>query len=289
MKNTLIGFAVILFVFFPVATTLAFSGAEVHIDSKGNTTISEVKVMQLAGGTLFTRIYWGDSYIRLTIKTNNNTRFYRETGEGTTIAEIAVGNILDIAGTINSGSDVLTITATSIKNNSVQKKQNIFSGKVTGIDLSAGSFTLSTSNSGNVTVKTSSGTQFIKGSRNLDLAHLLVGDTITKTSGDYDIPTKTLQASSVTTFVPVGYYSPKNFQGKLVEGSSSSLPTTIKVSIDGKIYTVQLNSSTSILNTARKSVLLSRFVVGDTIRLYGAIREVDEPIIDAEIVRNTNL
>jgi hypothetical protein len=123
----------------------------------------------------------------------------------------------------------------------------------------------------------------------LDLAHINVGDTITKASGDYDLPTKTLNANSVTTFVDPLYYKPKNFQGTLKEVLGTTLPASLKVSVDGKIYTVNLTTKTSVWNTLRNSVSLSRYVAGDTVRIYGAIREVDEPIIDAEIVRNISL
>ena len=201
MKNKAIFVLVLFTLLFPVSRALAFSGTEVHISNIGDAVISGTKVMQIAGNTFFTRMYWGDSYVRLTIKTNANTKFYRATGELTTLSEITEGNLLDISGPINSGNDILTITATSVKNQSVQKKQNTFSGKVSGVDLSAGTFTLNTQNYGSVTVKTGTTTQFFKGSRVLDLAHVVVGDTITKTSGDYDIPSKTLQAVVVVTYI----------------------------------------------------------------------------------------
>ena len=59
--------------------------------------------------------------------------------------------------------------------------------------------------------------------------------------------------------------------------------------IDGKVYTVNLAQTTLVLNKVRSAALLSRFVVGDTVRIYGRIEEVDEPIIDAEILRNISL
>lgn len=289
MKNKILSVIVLLSFITPAANLQAFTGTVVNISGDGAAVISGVKVMQLAGSTLFTRMYWGDSYVRLTIKTNSNTKFYRATGEATTLSEITEGNMLDISGSINSGSDVLTITATTIKNQSVQKKQNVFSGKVSGVDLPNNSFLLNTAKNGIVTVKTNSTTQFIKGSRTLDLAHIVVGDTITKTSGDFDIPTNTLTANSVITYVAPDYYKPKNFQGTLKEIGGTTLPTTLQVLIDGKNYKINVPANASILNKAKGAIMLNRFVVGDTIRVYGAIREVDEPIIDVEVVRNINL
>jgi hypothetical protein len=289
MKNRILSLMFLFTFLVPVANIQAFAGTVVNISGDGSSVISGVKVMQLAGSTIFARMYWGDSYVRLTIKTNSNTKFYRATGEVTGLSEITEGNMLDITGSINSGSDVLTITASTIKNQSVQKKQNVFSGKVSGVDLPNNSFLLNTTKYGIVTVKTNTTTQFIKGSRTLDLAHVVVGDTITKTSGDFDIPTNTLTANSVVTYIAPDYYKSKNFQGTLKEIGGTALPTTLQVLIDGKTYTVNVTANASILNKAKGPIMLNRFVVGDTIRVYGAIREVDEPIMDVEVVRNINL
>jgi hypothetical protein len=52
---------------------------------------------------------------------------------------------------------------------------------------------------------------------------------------------------------------------------------------------VNLSDKTLIMSANRNSALLNRFVAGDTIRLYGTREEIDDPVIDAEVVRNTNL
>ena len=139
----------------------------------------------------------------------------------------------------------------------------------------------------NVNIGTS--TVFTKGNRTLDLNHLKIGDYVKKTSGDYNLSTKTLVAQTVVTYVDMSYYNPKLFEGTLDEISGTTLPTSIKVMIGKKQYVVNINDKTLILNKKREVVVLSRFVVGDHIRLYGTIREVDDPIIDAEVVRNTSL
>jgi hypothetical protein len=57
----------------------------------------------------------------------------------------------------------------------------------------------------------------------------------------------------------------------------------------GQIYTVYLNNNSSVLNKEKKATTLSRFEEGDKVRLYGAIREADELLIDAEVIRNMDL
>ncbi|MFA5889297.1 MAG: hypothetical protein WCW47_03210 [Candidatus Paceibacterota bacterium] len=287
MRKITIIFLALLLLILPF--TIAFADSEVSITKNGNTTISSVKVMQIFGTTFAARLYWGEAYIRLSVKTDSKTKFFRGTGEATILKEIAEGDILDIAGILEPGSSALTVIASTVKNSSVQKKQTTFSGKVVSVDLSGRKFVLNAKNVGTITVSIATTTQFIKGNRTLDLEHVKAGDTITKTSGDYNLTTKTLVAESVTTHVNLNDYKPKNYEGKLQEVIGITVPTSIKVSINGVSYVVNISNKTSVLNKNRNLVSLSRFVVGDTIRIYGAIQEVDNPIINADIVRNTSL
>lgn len=271
------------------AFSMAFSGSEVQITKDGTAVMNGVKVMQQAGTTFYTRLYWGDSFVRVLVKTNSKTIFYRATGELTKINEISDGNLLDIVGELESGTSGLTLIAKSIKNSSVQKEQSTFSGVVTSIDLTLRKFVINTKTAGIITIQTGTTTVFTKGSRTLDLEHVRVGDTITKTSGDYDLTTKILQATNVVTFVDPNYYKPRLFEGKLIEISGVNVPTSIKVNVSGVDYLINVSEKTLVLNKIRNTVMLGRFVVGDSIRIFGTLREVDELIIDAEVVRNTNI
>lgn len=279
----------VLMAFTPIGVAHAVS-SEVHITKDGKASVSSAKVMQIAGSTLFARLYWGDAFVRITIKTNSSTKFLRATGEATTIAEVNEGNLLDVSGELQTGSDTLSIVASSLKNSSVEKEQSVFSGTAEGINLSLRQFTLNSKERGVVMVKVATSTQFIKGSRTLDLEHLRVGDRITKVSGDYDIPSKTLSAVSVTTYVDLSLYKPRLFIGKLTETPTlSSGSTSIKVTANGVLFSVFIGDKTAIMRNNRSTTTLQRFVAGDAIRLYGTRREIDEPIIDAEVIRNMNL
>ena len=288
MKKISNAVILVLFVFFPLATASAFSGSEVHITKNGVTSVSAAKVMQIAGSTFFARLYWGSAFLRFTISTGNNTKFFRATNEPTILSEIKEGDLLDVSGELQSGGDTIVLVASVVKNSSVNKKQIVFSGYVINLDLIKRTFSMEMP-SGAITVLTGTTTQFLKGSRTLDLEHVVVGDKIQKVSGDYDLNTKTLIAQSVTTYVDMNYYKPQNFEGVLKSVSGTTPPASIVVTI-GKIdYTVNLTLKTSIISKNRSSTVLNRFVVGDRVRIYGVIREVDSPIIDAEIIRNMNL
>lgn len=273
----------------PLSVAQALS-SEIHVTKEGKASISNAKVMQLAGDTFFARLYWGDAFVRITIKTNSSTKFLRATGESTTIAEVSEGNLLDVSGELQTGSDTLSIIASSLKNSSVEREQSVFSGTVESVDLSLRQFTLNSKERGAVIIKIATSTQFFKGSRTLDLEHIRVGDRIIKVSGDYDIPSKTLFTKSVTIYIDLTLYKPRLFIGKLAETPSSSAETnSIKVTANGALFTVFIGDKTSIIRNNKSTTTLQRFVTGDTIRIYGTRREVDEPIIDAEVIRNTNL
>lgn len=283
-------FISVLFTFSLLVPTFAYAlSSEIHVTKDGKAMISSAKVMQTAGNTFFARLYWGDAFVRFTIKTNSTTKFYRATGEATTIAEIKDGDLLDVSGELQSQSDTLTLIASTIKNSSVQKEQVTLSGNVTAVNMAMHQFTMSSKDRGFVTVNTSTSTQFIKGNRVLSLEYVRVGDRITKTTGDYDIPTRTLSATSVTTYVDPALYKPRLFIGKLIETPGTATSTQIKVSIENIPFTVLMSSTTTILRSNRSNTTMERFIKGDTIRLYGTRKEIDDFIIDAEVVRNINL
>lgn len=283
-------FLMILVAFLTLAPIPTFAlSSEIYVTKDGKASVSSAKVMQQAGSTFFARLYWGDAFIRFTIKTNSSTKFMRAGGEATTITEIKEGDLLDVSGELQPQSDTLTINASSIKNSSVQKEQANLSGTVTALNHSVKQFTLNNKERGFVTVKVATSTQFIKGNRTLDLEHIRIGDRITKASGDYDIPSRTLVASLVTTFVDPALYKPRLLIGKLAEAPTTENNSSLKVVISEVPFTVFLNSTTTIMRNNRSTTTLERFIKGDTIRIYGTRREIDAPIIDAEVIRNINL
>lgn len=287
-KNILfvLGLFVLLFLSSPTRTF----ASEIHVTKDGKANVSAAKVMQIAGNTFFTRLYWGDSFARFTIRANANTKFLRATGEQTTIAEISEGDILEASGDLEPQSSTLTMNASLIKNSSVQKEQATLSGTVISTDLSdARQFLLNNKERGVIAVKTSTTTQFTKGARTIDLEHLRAGDRITKISGDYDLAAKRIIAQSVVVYIDASIFKAKNFTGKLVEAPASPDTTTLKISVDKKLYTIHIDPKTLILNNKKATTTLQRFIAGDAVRFYGAIREVDEPIIDVEVIRNLNL
>jgi hypothetical protein len=280
---------VFIFTLFFLPTSAFALSSEVHITKDGKVKIEGVKVMQLAGQTIFTRLYWGDAFVRLTVKTGNNTVFYRATGEKTQLSEIAIDDILNLEGELEPGGSALIVIPTIVRNVSVEKEQLTLSGKVTSVDVGSGRFSMNSKSKGAVIVAVGTTTEFIKGSRAIDLSRIKVGDTIKQTSGDFDYKTKTLNARAVNVFVDMNTFKPKTFEGVISSIAGNTLPTSLSIKISGQIYTVYLNNNSSVLNKEKKATTLSRFEEGDKVRLYGAIREADELLIDAEVIRNMDL
>ncbi|MEK7575460.1 MAG: hypothetical protein AAB511_04515 [Patescibacteria group bacterium] len=278
--------------FIPVhAATIAASTEEAtqdfHMDKDGKIRIRQVKVFQVSGTSFYLRYYVGQAFIRILAKTDTHTKVFRKFGDEIAIDQIVAGDILNIEGEMENGADTLSVVATKITNFSNQKEITGFKGSIVAMGSTTESFILATK-SGNVTLVTGPNTQIKKGSRIIPPNLVKIGDTITDVVGTYDHATRTIDANVVVVYVNKKIFVPRNFEGTLKTIVSSN-PASLIVNTEGKDYTVMLTGGTEILNKARKSTSLKRYLENDTVRFYGAIREAEEPIIDAELVRNISL
>ena len=264
--------------------------SEINIDKAGKVSIVGAKVMQFAGSTIYTRVIWDNSFVRLIIKTNSATSMTRFFGEDIKLSDVSVGNYISVDGALESGADSLSVIANSLTNLSDRTKQDGFSGIITAIDPSLKNFTFYTKSQGFIKANISTNTSIILGSRTVDAAHLKLGDKIISTTGTFDYTTKTLDAQSMEIYIDTSIFKPRNYSGALKVAPGRDLPTTMVVTIKSTDYLVKLNADTQIINNRRKPLELSRFIVGDSIVFYGAIQENDSPIMDdVEIVRNASL
>ncbi|MES2087905.1 MAG: hypothetical protein V4467_02840 [Patescibacteria group bacterium] len=273
--------------FAATTNTVANSSQELHIDKDGNIRASQVTVMQIAGTSIYVRYYIGLAFLRILIKTDKTTKIFRRFGDEIPLGQVNVGDMLNVEGKIESGADSLSIITSKIINFSNQKEVTNFQGIVAGTGSTTGSFILNTQ-TGPITIQTNPTTQIKKGSRIISTDLVKNGDSVTDVTGTFDHATKTIAADVVVVYIDKNIFLPRNFEGTLTAIASSN-PTTLAMKIEGKNYTVALNSNTNILNKARGSVSIKRYLEGDTVRIYGAIREAEDPIIDAQIVRNTSL
>jgi len=262
---------------------------EIYINKAGKISIVGAKVMQFVGTTIYVRVIWQSSFMRVTVKTDQSTAITRRFGETIKLSNIVAGDYLSLEGALESNSDSLSLLAANIKNLSDQKQQNNFSGTITSLD-SSNKFTLKTTSGDFIQLSILPTTEISLGSRIVDSAHVKVGDKIMSTSGVYNYADKNFQVEKMKVYIDMNIFKPKNFKGVLKTAPEKNLPTSMVVTINSKDYTVKLSNDTQIINNKRKNIALSRFVEDDNIVLYGAIQESDTPIIDnVEIVRNASL
>lgn len=264
--------------------------ATISISDKGEVKVKNIVVFQIAGSTFFARTYWDQAFVRWTIRTNGDTNLVKRFGGNAKLSEISVGDVLNVDGSLLSGADSLNINATVIRDMTLEKEDGSFSGRVTRVDTSASSFVMTADSGQAITIHMGSSVSVKKGVISIPLSKVNPGDVAIFVSGSYHEPTETIEATNVEIYQTPELFKRKNYQGILKSlGGSADLPATIVVTIGGVDYSVVLDSKAQVLSANKKTKKLQRFVVGDTVRLYGAIREAEQTTIDVEIIRNLDL
>ncbi len=300
MKTVLV--AGLSFLLFPLAVfalgqgdytpeSVGAGAPELHINANGTMSVRSARVDQIAGTTLYLILKWGQMPMHFTMKTDEKTNVVKRYGGVASVGQIKIGDYIDADGDFFVGSDFFGLTAKTLKDWSQTEEAETFSGKI--IEMNASVFVLETPRK-NIIVESATSTVIRKGSVTIPWSRLAKGDTIVLADGVYDYAKNTLSASQLIVFQSKADFTPKNFEGKLTRIESTSLPTTLVVTVGGVEYSVYLTSSTQILTKNKKPALLGRFVVGDTLRFYGAVKESDKTLADqlvvpAEIVRNLSL
>lgn len=264
---------------------------EISITKDGKVKAQGVKVMQIAGSTIFARFIWQEAFLRLTLKTDSRTIFTRRYGDALNISDISVGDWLVVEGGLEHGSESFSINATKIKDVSIFTKDEV---KVTGtiIETVGGGSILRTNTKeyGVIEIRPDGNTTITKGSLNISPKDINIGDTVISAKGVYDTAKKSLKTRTMEIYVNKNIFIPRNFQGTLKEIRGTGIPTTLVINAEGKDYTVKITDQTAIMRANRALTTLARFVVGDTVRFYGNITEADLNVVDnVLVVRNVSL
>lgn len=275
----------ILLTFSPLA--VAAAGSEIHFSADGNFVAKNILVYQKAGTNLFCRGTWGTTFIRFVVITSPSTAITKKYGEQATVGDINEKDVIDVEGKLATGGDSIVINASSIRNASLEKDAKTLTGKIVSVDVGAQSIVVNDKTYGKTTVLLG-GAVITKGVRSIALAEVKSGDIVGAAQGVYDYSTKTLAATVLGIYQDPALFKPRNFEGVLKSISGTQLPATFVVAVGGTDYTVYVGNTGSVLNKSKKAASLSRFVVGDTVRFYGAIREAAITEVDAEVIRDLN-
>jgi signal peptidase I len=258
------------------------------ITDQGSVSIDGVQVDEFVGTSFYAHVYFGDALLKLTVRTSPATIFTNHFDKTVTFDQISVGDYVSIVGSFVAGTGSFDVQATSLKDWSNQITATQWSGTVVGQATSTPGFILNTK-SGSVQIAVNAATKIVKGSLLVSLSDVHDGDTIVFAQGQYNKANNTLAATSVKIYQDMSVFLPKNYQGTLKTLDTSTSPATIVVTVNGKDYAIAPKSDFTVLSNAKKPANLARFLVGDTVRVYGAIRETSQGTIDAEVFRDIDL
>ncbi|MSU56497.1 MAG: hypothetical protein EXS51_04315 [Candidatus Taylorbacteria bacterium] len=268
---------------------------ELHIKQDGTVSLRSGKVDQIVGSTIYFGVRWGDLPIRFTMKTDGKTIVTKRYGGSAAVPQIKQGDYIDVDGDFFLGSDFFGVQALRIKDWSLQEESGTFSGVIVEIS-SEERFMLRTPAQQTFLVRlaTSSATSITKGAVSIPFGRLKKGDAIPVISGVYDYAKNLLTADKIVVYQAKTDFSPRNFEGPLKQVVSAQVPASLIVTVSGVDYTVKISDKTPVQKKNRSAAQLARFVVGDTIRFYGAVRETEKTlqdalIVDAEVIRNLSL
>ncbi|MEI6345912.1 MAG: hypothetical protein WCO79_01645 [bacterium] len=268
------------------------STLEVHVNDNGSVSVQGARVEQVSGTTIFCKVYWGVSFIRLTVRTNDKTIFEKRFGQAVTVKEISVGDFISVNGDLFEGSNSLDVVAKKVKNWSLQTLEEGFSGTITDLGTSTPTqlaYVLNSKTRGKITLLVASSTPVNKGTLVLSTSVLGVGSKITSATGVYNNLQKTLEVQTIRIYQDMSIFKPRNFEGVVKNLEGSSLPANMVVTVAGVDYTLPLADGVSILNNKKEPFSIARFIKGDKVRFYGVIRETAPNMVDATVLRNISL
>lgn len=131
-----------------------------------------------------------------------------------------------------------------------------------------------------------------KDGRSMQLSDITVGDIVTVTGQLQTGSTYAVNATLIRDVSRIGGQGQSQsanqqqmFEGTLVT-TTSSLPATVTVNVRGTQRTVNLTTTTSVLNKDWNTISLGSFVAGDTVRVFGYLPN-GSSTISALVIRNT--
>lgn len=259
---------------------------EVFITQSGTTTINDLVVFQLANTTLFARTTWGQSLLRWTVKTNANTDIRKRYGDPKSVHDIQPGDYLSIEGIMEGGSS-LSVIADKIIDWSDYTTKDSLSGTITGIVVPNQEYTLTEKDGSQASIFLTATSTIYRNRREILPKYIRVGDPVTAVNGTYDTVKRQMTATTINITLDPQIFAWQNYQGTLKTLPSGS-PATFILTIGGKDYTIVMSSDATILNERRYPATYDRFLAGDTVRVYGHIREDDDQLdtINATVVRD---
>jgi hypothetical protein len=187
-----------------------------------------------------------------------NAALLRKNGAAMQFAEILAGDKVEVKGQLWPDNGISPVY---IKDNSLYAHTGTFTGKIINISLADSSFVIQSKTYGEQTIHTNNFTSFTKNGSSSGFGDLQLGMT-TKVRGVWDRSNKNITASNVE-----GSFRMINidFTGTLSVINGSALTV---IGNGNVIYGVDA-AKAEILGKNGKPVSVSRYVLGDVLRVWG--------------------
>lgn len=260
--------------------------SELNINPTGLFSAKNLVVMQKAGTNIFARATWGQAFVRTTLLLNASTTITKKHGESAVAADIREGDRIDVEGALSSGAEGLIITVRTLRDHALLRDGKTLSGTIASVAGGNDTFILNNKTFGTTTISVPSSVSIVQGARTITTADLRTGQKVLIASGTYDYAANTLTVNVLEIYQDPSVFKGRNFEGTLERIDATTLPTILTVRVGGSLYTVYLSGSTSVLSKSKVPAKLSRFMVGDTVRLFGTVRKTNLAEIDAEVIRD---
>lgn len=138
-------------------------GVSIDVGAKGDALIRGAEVTAVSDSEVKAETSWGNAVLNWVITTDSDTEYLGTNGHTVARNEISVGDTISFRGTIDQALSALTVKAKVVKDWSMEKTEEKFSGTVASINASLNSFVVMRGNA-TTTVETNSSTQFtVKG------------------------------------------------------------------------------------------------------------------------------
>jgi hypothetical protein len=109
----------------------------VEINNGGRTSVTGAKVTSVSGDTVVAQAEWGSATLSFNVKVSSSTSIKGQNGKNNMpLSQIAVGDIINFSGSLNTSTSGLTVNASQIKDVTRSSTQNpkpashVFEGKL---------------------------------------------------------------------------------------------------------------------------------------------------------------
>lgn len=208
-----------------------------------------------------------------------NAVITRKNGASIQLSEILIGDKVEVKGTLWPDN---SISAVSLKNNSLYTHNSTFSGKISSINTLDSSFVMYSKTNGDQTIFTNSFTMFTVNGKTVGFKDLQIGITVS-VKGVWDrAKTKVVASKVAGTFRLINI----NFTGNLYMKS----PTALTIIGNGNvIYGVDI--SQAVLKSKNGKIMnVSDLRMGDSLKVWGkhmsgSVQVVATKVTDTSVMK----